>query len=308
MIKTVYLHIGYPKCASTYLQDEIFPQLGNYSHMVRAPGPEKYYPYHRNFDPENFRKMVEKHMVARDETENHLLVSFEDWTELLFAEFEKELRKARDLPAADYVLSNRIVLENLKAAYPEAHIIIIIREQVSWIISRYIMLLRGAKTSKDIDAFLQDPLDGYDDLIERAQQLFGKDHVKVMPLEAMRQDQDGFLKELTEYIAPGSSITVSEKQVNIAPDLKREAIYRRMKRSLRLSLERKHLRPLYGIIRIVMECTVRPALYIRYRDTRSPKPEVTLTGEQRKRFAECNRKIEALTGLDLSRYGYILNP
>lgn len=307
-MKTVYLHIGYPKCASTYLQDEIFPQLGNYSHMVRAPGPEKYYPYHRNFNPENFRQMVEQHMVARDETENHLLVSFEDWTELLFAEFEKELRKARNLPAGEYVLSNRVVLENLKAAYPDAHIIIIIREQVSWIISRYIMLLRGAKTSKDIDAFLHDPLEGYDGLIERAHALFGKDHVKVMPLEAMRQDQEGFLKELTEYIAPGSSITVSGKQVNIAPDLKSEAIYRRMKRSLRLSLERKHMRPLYGIIRILMECTVRPALFIRYSNARNPKPIPILTPAQKERFAQCNRKIQELTGLDLSSFGYILNP
>ncbi len=305
-MKNVYLHIGYPKCASTYLQDEIFPQLGNYSHIVRAPGPEKYYPFHRHFSAAAFRQMVEKQLVARDESKQHLLVSFEDWNELLFAEFENALRVARRLPEDEYMLSNQVVLENLKAAYPEAHIIIIIREQVSWIISRYIMLLRGAKTSKPIDAFLENPLEGYDGLIERAQNLFGRDRVKVMPLEAMRKNQEAFLKELTGYIAPGSAFTISEKQVNIAPDLKREAVYRRIKRSLRLALEKNHLRPLYGLMRILMECTVRPALFMRYGSAGNPKPTVTLSPAQRELFAQSNRRIQELTGLDLAEYGYIL--
>lgn len=305
MSKT-YIHIGYPKCASTYLQDEIFPQLGNYSHIVRAPNEEKYYPFNRSFRPELFRQTVERHLKNPGPDHDHLLISFEDWCEMLFQEFADVLCKYRNLRDSKYEFSNTVVLNNLKAAYPDAHIIIIIREQVSWINSRYKMLYRGAQTFKPVEAFLDRPLNGYDHLIESAQGLFGKDRVTVIPFELLRLDKKLFIEKICGLINPRRKIEISDKSVNIAPALKRIVFYHRIKTRIRHILDKHGLRILYGPLKGLVLLILYPILWLKYKNTLCPDPCVNIPENIRNRFKETNRNVERLTGLDLKPFGYLL--
>lgn len=304
-MQNTYIHIGYPKCASTYLQDEIFPQLGNYSHIVRAPNAEKYYPFHVDFSPERFREYVQKHIQNPRPDQDHLLVSFEDWCELLFQEFADALRFSRKLKRESYDFNNTRVLDNLKLAYPDAHIIIIIREQISWINSRYKMLYRGATTFMSIDDVLKHPLTGYDQLIELAQARFGKDNVTVIPFERIRSDKSAFIRSITSLVNPEQNIVVSDKAVNIAPALRRTVEFNRIKTKVRMFLDRTHLRILYGPFRLISLLTLAPLFWLKYKNSPCPDPCVTLPESLKKQIEATNRNIERLTGLNLKALKYL---
>jgi hypothetical protein len=304
-MKTVYLHIGYPKCASTYLQDEIFPQLGNYSHIVRAPNAEKYYPFNRNFLPEVFRGFVEKQVKNPQAEQDHLLISYEDWCELFFQEFADALSTNRHLSKQDYDFSNTHVLKNLKEAYPDAHIIIIIRDQRGWINSRYKMLYRGGQTFMPIEKIFTSPLNGYDHLIENAQQIFGKEQVTVIPFEMIRSDKKGFIESITQLVNPAQPIHISEKSVNIAPVLQRKVEYSRTLIRMRRALEQRHLRVLYSLAKGILILPLKPYLWLKYSNTPCADPCEKLPEEIEKRFEESNRATEQLTGLDLKKWGYL---
>jgi hypothetical protein len=300
-----FIHLGYPKCASTYLQDEIFPQLGNYSHIVRAPNEEKYYPFNRTFSPDTFQAYVEKHIQNPRAERDHLLISFEDWCELLFQEFEDALSTYRHLSREKYEFSNLRVLGNLNQAYPDAHIIIIIRRQVSWINSRYKMLYRGAKTFMPIDQILEHPLNGYDQLIEVAQELFGKEKVTVIPFELIRTDKKAFIESVTQLVNPEQPIEVSDKAVNIAPVLQRKVNYSRTLLRIRRALENRHIRILYGLVKLLLILTLKPYLWLRYRDKPCADPCAEISEKLSKQFEASNRAVEKMTGLDLKSFGYL---
>jgi hypothetical protein len=300
-----FIHLGYPKCASTYLQDEIFPQLGNYSHIVRAPNAEKYYPFNRNFEPEVFRDFVEKQVKNPQAEQDHLLISFEDWCELFFQEFADALSTYRNLSKQDYDFSNTRVLKNLKAAYPDAHIIIIIRDQRGWINSRYKMLYRGAQTFMPIEKIFASPLNGYDHLIENAQQTFGKEQVTVIPFEHIRTDKKGFIESITHLVNPEQPIHISDKSVNIAPVLQRKVEYTRTVIRMRRALEERKLRVLYSLGKLILMLTLKPGLWLKYANTPCTDPCEKLPTAIEKRFEESNRATEKLTGLDLKKLGYL---
>lgn len=304
-MKKVFIHAGYPKCASTYLQKTVFPMLGNYSNMAFAPRDEKYYPLCNDFDPAEFRRLVEKHTVNRDDTKDHLILSCEDWAGLLFQEFEEVLFEFSGLDRATHSFSNEVVFRNFKAAYPDAEILFVIREPLSYVLSRYKMLYRGAKTSKPIAAFLQNPTAGYDQAIERAQELFGTGRVHVVPFELIKSDVASFVKQITGLIDPSATVPVFGKRVNAAPDLRSTVEYERLKKTIRFKLEKNGSSPLariaYIFARAWMVAVVSPRLKKQYGDE---VLKVHVPPEAAGLFAESNRRVQELTGLDLKSFGY----
>lgn len=301
----VLIHAGYPKCASTYLQKTVFPMLGNYSNMAFSPRDEKFYPLRNDFDPAEFRRLVEKHTVNRDASKDHLILSCEDWAELLFKEFEDVFFQFTGLDRTQHTFSNEVIFRNFKAAYPDAEILFVIREPLSYVISRYKMLYRGAKTSKPIDAFLENPTEGYDGAIERTQNLFGKKRVHVIPFERIKTDSAAFVKQVTGLVDPLAEIQVSSERVNAAPDMRSTVEYERLKKTVRFKLEKNGNNPLariaYLCARGWMAATVHPKLKKQYGNEIF---KISVPPETAYRFAESNRRIQELTGLDLKPFGY----
>lgn len=308
----VFIHIGLSKCASTYLQKIIFPAIGNYSDVAFAPDKEKYSLFSPDLEPEEFRKIVAKHMTNPQPDRNWLLISCEDYTELLFKGFADVFYRWKTIDKAKYIYSNEVITRNIARTYPNARIIIVIREQLDWAVSRYKMIYRGGKTTLSIDELLVEPLEGYDSMIERYQKQFGKEHVRVLPLEMMRDDRAGFINSISGFIGTGSTIHATEEQVNTAPEFNRTVEYERLKNRWRLKLRHAvWLTPPGQLISQVgariLVSMLKPFFILRYGNSRY---EVTLSDNTIERLrpllAKCNSRVEKLTGLDLSRYGYLV--
>jgi hypothetical protein len=267
-VKQVFIHAGWPKCASTYLQRAVFPTLGNYSDMAFAPRDEKYYPLRTDFDPAEFRRIVEKNIVHRDASKEHLIISCEDWVELLDREFEEVLFEFSGLDRDTHRFSNGLIAKNLKAAYPGAQILFITREPVSYAISRYKMLYRGAKTSKPITAFLERPTEGYKQAVQHYQELFGAARTHVLPFELIRTDNAEFVRQVVRLIDPSAAIPAAGEKINAAPDLRSTVEYERLKRGVRFQLEKNCRSPFariaYVCARVWMAAIVHPKLKKQY--------------------------------------------
>jgi len=301
----VLIHIGYPKCASTYLQKQVFPRLGNYSNMAFAPRDEKYYPLRTEFDPAEFRRLVERHTVNPDPAKPHLVISCEDWVELLAKEFEEVFFRFNGLDRSRHRFANEVILKNLHAAYPEAEILFVIREPLSYILSRYKMLYRGAKTSKSLGAFLERPTEGYAEAIERAQALFGRERVHVVPFERLKQDSQSFVDEVVRLVDPDAHVDASTERVNAAPELRSEVEYERRKKEIRFRLEQGGRSPIARLAYLAARAWMAATLWPRLRRQYGAEPfRVPFDPEWAQRFAEQNRRVEGLTGLRLQNLGY----
>lgn len=301
----VLIHAGYPKCASTWLQKKVFPRLGNYSNMAFAPRDEKYYPLRDDFDPSEFWRLVEKHTVNRRPDKDHLVISCEDWVELLLKGFEEIFFDFNGLDQERHMFSNALIFNNLKTAFPSADFLLVIRDPLSYVLSRYKMLYRGAKTSRPLDVFLDRPTEGIDGAIERAQNLFGKEQTHVVPFELLKTDADAFLRKIVPLVDPEVQITPDSERVNAAPDLQSNVEYERIKKTIRFRLEKNGRTPAaraaYLLARAWTATVVLPGLRKKYGD----RPfTVTAPNGAAEQVAGSIRRSEKLTGLNLKAYGY----
>lgn len=200
----IVIHIGYPKCASSWLQQVMFAdeQTG----FLAAWGAKS--------------KEVKKQFVNQDNS-------------LFNAD---ELRRVYNigLQAATQhnlvpVLSNehlsgnlanigwkKEVADRLYSTFPEAKIIIIIREQKSILFSAYGQCIKlgrtptieeffgsiqkGQKTAVDLKrpTFKLDFVK-YDSLIEYYQNIFSKENVLVLPFELLKKDPENFATAIYDF-------------------------------------------------------------------------------------------------------------
>ena len=309
----VYVHIGLSKCASTYLQKIIFPGIGNYSNVAFAPDEDKYHLLRPDMTPDEYRRIVAKHMVNPLPECKWLLISCEDYTELLFKGFTEVFFKWTSIKRESYRFSNEVIAENIARTYPKARIIVVIREQLDWAVSRYKMNYRGGKTSLSIDDLMDEPLEGYDIMVERYQNRFGKENVLVLPLEMMRRDCANFVKSITGFIGTNFTKFAPDIKVNAAPELNRTVEYERLKNRWRLNI--RHALwltpPIQFILKIMARLLVallKPFFFLRYGASKfSASPSAETIQQLKPGLVSSNRRLEKLTGLDLAQYGYLVS-
>lgn len=309
----VFIHIGLSKCASTYLQKIIFPGIGNYSNVASAPDEDKYYLLRPDMQPDEFQKIVAKHMVNPLPQSKWLVISCEDYTELLFKGFTDVFFQWKLIKQDTYHFSNNVIIKNIARTYPRARIIIVIREQLDWAVSRYKMIYRGGKTSLSIDDLLSIPLEGYDNMVERYQNQFGKENVLVLPLEMMRRDQTSFIKSITEFIGTDRIITIPNIKINAAPAKRYTVEYERLKNRWRLNIRRASwlTPPVQFIVLVTARLLVtllKLFFLLRYGFGKYDVSPSAETIQRLKPILEnSNRKLEKLTGLNLAQYGYLVS-
>ncbi len=309
----VFVHIGLSKCASTYLQKIIFPGIGNYSDVASSPDEDKYHLLRPGMKPEEYRRIVAKHMVNPIPESKWLVISCEDYTELLFKGFADVFFKWKSMQRELYHFSNAVITENIARTYPQARIIVVIREQLDWAVSRYKMIYRGGKTSSSIDDLLSEPLEGYDIMIERYQNRFGKENVLVLPLEMMRHDRANFIKSITGFIGTDFKTVAPDIKVNAAPDLKHTVEYERLKNRWRLNI--RHAFWLTPPVQFIMQVMARllvaflkPFFILRYGASKyNVSPSAETIQRLKPVLESSNRRLEKLTGLNLAQYGYFVN-
>jgi len=147
----VVIHVGLQKTASTYLQSVVFPKLDNIVYIGRPYTQENIafnklqYADDSLYDPQEFKDEILK-IREKYPNQNTLFISDE-----IFAGF------------SFYGMINRsIVAKRLSEIFPEAEIILFLRNQEDLILSLYNQFVKRGRIDTDLDhRFLYSPGDGY---------------------------------------------------------------------------------------------------------------------------------------------------
>lgn len=312
-----FLHVGYPKCASSYLQRLIFPSIGNLADLTKLDHETKWMLFKDNPDLPEFRRRVEAAVEYRESNRNHQILSYEGLLPNPFQGFTDlywEVRRKRGVDTRRYHQPDHCVPRRLAKAFPEAYVIIVIREQIDWVISHYKMYWRRGHTSASIDSFCKDYKESYDKVVGHYLDVFGPERMLVVPFELLCDNPSSFVNQVTDFIAPGCEPKIPNKRENSAPELLRDVMCYRSKRILKSKLKGDDRRsnPLNRIgsnlILWSARLAARPYYTLKYGKKRDEVEidEKTLNAI-RPAIAESNRKLEEMTGLDLKKFGYYVD-
>lgn len=212
------LHLGYPKASSTWLQERFFrfPEMGYWpifpekTDRARLNRLLVYPDGYRSYDPA-LDDEVAARMAARPDPALVPVISAES----LVGSAVDPNRSV-----------GRLIADRLKTAFPEARVLVIIREQVSIIRSNYLYYIRGGGTFS-IKRFLKRPamfdtnvwttchIDyfRYDSLIDYYRDLFGAERVLALPFEILRRDPDAYVQAINGHAGVAGSGDVPDFSV-----------------------------------------------------------------------------------------------
>jgi len=187
MKKQVIIHVGLPKTASTYLQTEFFPFLKDVNF------------YYRNLKIQS-NPITECLKKLRD---NSLIDPIDPVCEKnKINEYINIIQESKILISDEiFSIKDEYYTSYFKQIFPEAQIILCIREQTDWLESFYKQHITSGNTNIVIDYFLQlnafncNWLDRYNHYVNN----FGKDNVLVLPYEMLKKDNDQFLKKFFDF-------------------------------------------------------------------------------------------------------------
>src|SRR5262249_20641796 len=183
----------FPKAGSTWLQQELWPRARG-ARLVPRPvvRREILVPTPQGFDPRVARRAV----LGRGG--DRVVVS------------EEELVGNLHTGGLDGAMSREIA-DRLARAFPDAHVVILLRNQLDLIASAYKQyvesggtgsihrFLRPARSPHKTPNFSLDFL-SYDAHVQRYEALFGEEAVHVHPFEELRRDARGFARRLAAHL------------------------------------------------------------------------------------------------------------
>lgn len=297
----VYLHIGYHRTGTTFLQSCVFPALADHANLAIKPdigdvlGDDE-------FDPTRFARDL-----GRPGDHDKTILSHEVLS---------------GLPEGGRPEVRFRTAERLHAAFPNGKVIVVVRNQFDYLLSVYAyrVLLRGME-SRSLPAYLADRYDmlseslQYDRLIRRYVELFGKDRVLCLLYEEMAADRRSFVSRMLEFMGL-PEVEFDDRRVN---ESTRSRWVVDINRALNLPLDRtlgalrrgkaishqRYLdlaRPYFRL----KDKAVNPALR---RLAARDRSRLELGEEWRARLTpvlrESNRRLASLIGADLTTYRYV---
>lgn len=210
-MKNVLIHIGYHKTASTWLQNHLFTS----THPSFEPLSE--------IDkPTGFSTLAESFIYDND---GYLLNSFDDNEKCIKERLDNIINSKSTLDNRSYfVMSHErlsgnphssgfdasVIANRLYNIFPKAKVLIIIREQTSWLVSNYFQYLSIGGTHS-IKKYLNLKYDGkrpcfspnhlkYHLLIDKYYEKFGQQNVLVLPYEMFSENKEAFFKEISDFL------------------------------------------------------------------------------------------------------------
>jgi len=307
------IHIGYPKTASTWLQQGLFKRedMGFFS------------PWRSGWsDP-----------IAVDQFIS--IDSFSFSSQKVYNIFEPGLRAAQEkslcavlsqeMLSCNFLAQNgywgQEVADRLHQVFPNAKVLIIIREQKSIILSAYGQNIRnGGRQS--IQQFIdkENFKSGYNPvfrlnvlnynlLIEHYQALFGKNQVLVLPFELLKKDPIDYTKCILNFVDQSNKLIDNDDFPVLT-----NANYQPF--TLKIHRKINHFFPFpYRGYSDSSKNTVWIILWKIFSliDQYAPKPiqeqekgylKSFIAERTKGMYAESNRKTKALTGIDLASFGY----
>lgn len=203
MSKKVYIHIGYPKTASTYLQFNIFDKLHkegvlDFVWWKRQPKgfvqkllnlPEWYFPF-KEFEESLFENNREINLISEEAIVGSMYYK---------------------------TINAKSVADKIKRLFPEAKVLIVVRNQADLITSLYKQLIHqgSAISFKSFINYEDGKVNPgyalgnhkllfeslkYSHLINYYYDLFGASNVEVLNFESLKKDPDQFIRNLLTFM------------------------------------------------------------------------------------------------------------
>jgi len=197
-VTPVLVHIGYHKAASTWLQRELFVDRTGYRWLGKRP---RSHPVRRivrerplEFDPADVRSAFEPLIADAEQPGLVPVVSFERLSGHPFSGgFDIDL-----------------IGERLAQVFPDARVLIVVREQRAMILSTYKQYVQVGGAAP-LQHFLEPPVGRslrvplfdwryfeYDHLVRHYRRLFGQEHVLTLPFELFVRDGRAFVQRIAE--------------------------------------------------------------------------------------------------------------
>jgi sulfotransferase family protein len=309
----VIVHIGYHKTASSWLQRHVF---GNPKTGLQTVG---------KFGPDHpVRQLVRVRPLEFDAAAVRAL-------------FEPLLQPVRDAGLVPVVSWERLsghavsggydskeLANRVREVFPEATILVVIREQRSMIVSTYKQYVMGGGPNS-VDAFLAPHYSQnmrlpwfdlrhfeYDHLLRHYRSLFGDDSVLALPFEQ-------FLREPHDFVAAIGQCAERPIDDALIAAMPFGDVHRPSLSALELELRRRRNRfvrselnpaplesQLLKRLTKLKQAAVKPLVRDRLRaraDSDLKERVVATVGD---RYRESNRATAELTGLDLAGYGWTI--
>ncbi len=300
------IHIGYHKTGTTWLQRRLFARadLGYRRIRLLQDGVELYRLHDFEFDAARCRAGLDPELEACARDGTIPVISME--------------RLSGNPHAGGY--DSRVLADRILALFPEARVLIGIREQRSMILSCYAQYVKAGGPCS-LRRYLHAPQDGrrpgfrfehfqYDRLIAHYQGGLGRERVHVECYERFRDEPDAWLQDVAAFCggkapAPEAGAVVLNRSLG----------------PVALSILRwldpfVHADSLNGFSPYAIPWLQRPArLLVDGIDRLAPEAlqdairgrwQRRVEADTRGRYEESNRRTAALTALDLSRWGYRL--
>ncbi len=305
----ILFHIGYHKTASTFLQDKLF--ASELHGFVRLP--ERYRLINQHFIAANSFHRLPGEIIGKINTEA-LAAAAQNKTLVVSHE------RLSGYPASGG-FDSRLIADRIHAGFPAARVLIVIREQKSFIRSMYSQYVTdGGDLS--LSRFLHPPephicrVPGwsfdyamYDRLISHYFALFGRDRVCVLPFEMFRRDHRNFISSIVSFAGrnPAAMPTLPADVVNVRRPLVMQSATRLVNRFVFRSqlsphgmIEARRGKSPIEVVRPIFDLLGRS--FIERRLDARLRSQVESAVAQR--YAKSNRITSELIGLDLTAYGY----
>ncbi len=307
------IHIGYHKTGTTWLQNGLFQDeeagFGKVDNRVSLLQEVLVLINALDFDVDHARGVVGPHVEAIAERGLHPVISAE--------------RLSGNPHSGGY--DSKDIADRVAAVFPEARVLIVIREQRGIVLSSYKQYVRVGGVLP-ISAYLDPPRRErgripmfsfdhfrYHRLIGHYQRLFGEERVLVLPYELLRQDPLRFSTEILAFagLDPLGVEQPRQRRDNAASSGAGVAVERQVNRLLGrqtplnpgvpAGIPRRLYKGVLGASGRV--AAALPDAVSKRADQQMREEVARRVGD---RYRESNRQTEALTGLDLASYSYAL--
>jgi hypothetical protein len=233
--RDMLLHIGYPKTGTTFLQKRVFASkdkgfVGPWTLWTGEAVEHFVLTHPRRFAPERVREAFRAACAAEAEGNGAGLVPVISHEHLC-----GNLVHMRHCVGFE-------VADRLRATFPEAHVLITIREQRSMLRSLYgqyikedgewpiEMFLGNGDTPPGFAPICRLDYLEYDLLVSHYIELFGRDRVLVLPFEELRRDSVQFEQRVHDFAGTGVQAAAQLPPANVGTGAATLAIWRRLNR------------------------------------------------------------------------------